>query len=121
VLIDMAARIDPFVRVFTLDTGRLHQETYELMDTVRDRYGIAIEICFPEEQRIREVTEKNGLNFFCQSADLRKLCCVVRKIEPLRKKLRELDAWVCGLRQEQAVTRTGVRTVELDQARGIVN
>ncbi len=119
VLIDMAARIDPFVRVFTLDTGRLHQETYELMDVVRDRYGIAIEICFPEEKRIREVTEKNGLNLFYQSADMRKLCCVVRKIEPLRKKLQDLDAWICGLRQEQAVTRTGVRTVEFDQAHGI--
>jgi phosphoadenosine phosphosulfate reductase len=120
VLIDMALKIDPFAKIFTLDTGRLHQETYEVMDAIRDRYGIAIEICFPEEERVKEVTEKNGFNLFYRNTDMRKLCCIVRKVEPLQKKLKDLDAWVCGLRQEQAITRAAIGKVEFDPSHRIV-
>lgn len=119
VLIDLAVKIEPLVRVFTLDTGRLHQETYDVMDAIRERYGIAIETCFPDKERIKELTEKHGWNLFYKSIDLRKLCCTVRKVEPLQAKLKELDAWVCGLRQEQSVTRTAVKKVEFDQCNNL--
>lgn len=120
-LIDMAARINPDTRVFTLDTGRLPYETYDLMDEIRERYGIDIEICFPDKEKIKDMTVTHGFNLFYRNAELRRLCCSVRKIEPLKEKLRELDAWVCGLRREQSVTRTEVRKVEADSfAGGIV-
>jgi phosphoadenosine phosphosulfate reductase len=120
VLVDMAVRAAPGVRVFTLDTGRLHQETYDLMDVIRRRYGVKIEVCFPDRERVREITELHGPNPFYENAELRRLCCTVRKVNPLMEKLRELDAWVCGLRQEQSVTRASARKVERDGASGLV-
>lgn len=118
VLIDMAVRINPDVRVFTLDTGRLPYETYILMDAIRERYDINIEVCFPDADRIKDVTEAHGFNLFYNSIELRKLCCKVRKIDPLKVKLKDLDAWICGLRREQSVTRTGVSKVEVDAFAG---
>jgi phosphoadenosine phosphosulfate reductase len=120
VLIDLAVKIDPAVRVFTLDTGRLHQETYEVMDAIRQRYGIAIEVCFPERNTVTAMVEEHGLNLFYRSIESRKLCCRLRKVEPLRLKLKEFEAWVCGLRQDQAVTRTGIKKVEFDATHGLV-
>lgn len=112
VLIDMAVKINPAVRIFTLDTGRLHQETYDVMDEVRKRYNIPIEVCFPDKNKVEEMIGKHEFNLFYQSIELRKLCCYVRKVEPLKEKLKHLDAWVCGLRQEQSVTRTHIKKVE---------
>lgn len=120
VLIDLAVKIDPAIRVFTLDTGRLHQETYEVMDAIRHRYGIAIEVCFPERNSVTAMVEEHGLNLFYRSIEARKLCCRLRKVEPLRLKLKEFDAWICGLRQDQAVTRTGIKKVEYDATHGLV-
>lgn len=118
VIIDMAVKINPKVRVFTLDTGRLPQETYDVMDEVRNKYGINIEVCFPDAKRVEEMVEKYGFNLFYKSVELRKLCCNVRKVEPLQKKLKELDAWICGLRREQSVTRLGIQKIEEDSANG---
>jgi phosphoadenosine phosphosulfate reductase len=114
VLIDLAAKVNPDFRVFTLDTGRLPQETYQVMDEIRERYNVALEVCFPDEEKIRAMVQEHGFNLFYKCVEKRRLCCTVRKVEPLRKKLTELDAWVCGLRKEQAVTRTAIRKVEFD-------
>jgi phosphoadenosine phosphosulfate reductase len=120
VLIDMAVRIDPAVKIFTLDTGRLHQETYDVMDKIRERYNINIEVCFPDKNKVQEMVKNHGLNLFYESTDLRKLCCRIRKIEPLLEKLKDLDAWICGLRQEQAVTRFEIKKVEADHLNNII-
>ncbi len=119
VLIDMASRVAPDLRVFTLDTGRLHQETYEIMDEINERYGIAVEVCFPDKRRLGAMAHKHGHNLFYRDISLRQLCCKVRKMEPLKAKMSELDAWVCGLRQEQSVTRNSICKIEGDHANGL--
>lgn len=116
VLIDMMYRVHgPDFRIFTLDTGRLNQETYDCMDAIRARYGVGIEVYFPDAMKVQEMVRRHGLNLFYNSIDLRKLCCAVRKVEPLNRALKGLDAWMTGLRREQAVTRAAVRKIELDR------
>jgi phosphoadenosine phosphosulfate reductase len=116
VLIDMMYRIrGSDFRLFTLDTGRLNQETYDCMDAIRQRYGVRLEVYFPDAVKVQEMVRSHGLNLFYNSVDLRKLCCGVRKVEPLNRALKGMDAWMTGLRREQAVTRTDVRKVELDR------
>lgn len=116
VLIDMVASIDPGARVFTIDTGRLPYETYELIDRIRDRYGISIEVYFPRADGVEAMVREHGVNLFYHSVELRRLCCHVRKVEPLERALATVDAWVTGLRREQAPTRARVREVEADAA-----
>jgi phosphoadenosine phosphosulfate reductase len=119
VLLDMMHGIDPArTRVFTIDTGRLHQETYELMDRVRARYGIEVEVYFPRAEAVEAMVRQHGLNLFYDSVELRKKCCGVRKVEPLERALADLDAWIAGLRPDQSVTRTDVRAVEIDAVHG---
>ncbi len=118
VLIDMLARIDPGGRIFTLDTGRLHAETYAVMEAIRARYGLAVEVMFPETETVETMVRERGVNLFYQSVENRKRCCAVRKVEPLGRALTGLDAWVTGLRREQAVTRGDVRKVEIDADHG---
>jgi phosphoadenosine phosphosulfate reductase len=116
VLIDMMYRVrGPAFRIFTLDTGRLNQETYDCMDAIRARYGVGVEVYFPDAMKVQEMVRSHGLNLFYNSIDLRKLCCGVRKVEPLNRALKGLDAWITGLRREQAVTRADVRKIELDR------
>ncbi|MGH7826589.1 MAG: phosphoadenylyl-sulfate reductase [Candidatus Binatia bacterium] len=119
VLIDMMhrARGSDF-RIFTLDTGRLNQETYDCMDAIRQRYGIGIEVYFPDAIKVQEMVRSHGLNLFYNSIELRKLCCGIRKVEPLNRALSEVNAWMTGLRREQAVTRSEVRKIELDKDHG---
>ncbi|HYY25143.1 MAG TPA: phosphoadenylyl-sulfate reductase [Candidatus Udaeobacter sp.] len=119
VLIDMMHRVrGSDFRVFTLDTGRLNQETYDCMDAIRARYGIEIEVFFPDAAKVEDMVRRHGLNLFYESVDLRKLCCGIRKVEPLKRALKELSAWMTGLRREQAVTRVDVRKIELDKDHG---
>lgn len=120
ILADMLLKIDPEARIFTMDTGRLPQETYEVMERIREKYGAKIEVHFPETGLVEEIEGRHGPNLFYKSTDLRKLCCQVRKIEPLNRALSELDAWICGLRREQAVTRTEIKRVEIDNAHGSI-
>jgi phosphoadenosine phosphosulfate reductase len=116
VLIDIMYRVrGSDFRVFTLDTGRLNQETYDCMDAIRKRYGVCLEVYFPDAVKVQEMVRSHGLNLFYKSVDLRKLCCGVRKVEPLNRALKGLDAWMTGLRREQAVTRADVRKIELDK------
>ena len=105
-------------RIFTLDTGRLNQETYDCMDAIRERYGVSIEVYFPDALKVQEMVRTRGLNLFYNSIEERKLCCAVRKVEPLNRALNGLAAWVTGLRREQAVTRAEIRKVELDADHG---
>jgi phosphoadenosine phosphosulfate reductase len=119
VLIDLMHRVrGADFRLFTLDTGRLNQETYDCMDAIRERYGVEIEVFFPDAAGVEKMVRENGLNLFYNSVELRKLCCGVRKVEPLNRALKDLDAWMTGLRREQAVTRVDVRKVELDKEHG---
>ena len=120
VLVDMIAKIDPKTRMFTLDTGRLPQETYNVIDATRSRYGIAIDVYFPQADAVQSMVAEHGVNLFYHSVDNRKLCCGVRKMEPLRRALSGLDAWITGLRREQSVTRVDVPKVEWDVANGLV-
>jgi len=118
VLLDMAWRIDPKVRVFTLDTGRLHQETYEIIDVVRKRYGVAIEVHSPDAGELEAMTRRHGVNLFYQAVPLRLLCCQVRKVRPLQRVLDGLDAWITGLRRETWASRADIRKIELDHEHG---
>jgi len=112
VVIDMAARIDPRVRVFTIDTGRLPEETHQMMETVRQHYGIPVEIVFPEASEVESMIGTHGPNLFYREVPLRKLCCQVRKVRPLERKLATLSAWVVGLRRSQTESRAETRKVE---------
>ena len=105
-------------RLFTLDTGRLNQETYDCMDAIRARYGVEIEVFFPDYKQVEGMVRQHGLNLFYQSIEQRKLCCAVRKVEPLRRALNGLDGWITGLRREQAMSRERVRKVEVDGDHG---
>jgi phosphoadenosine phosphosulfate reductase len=117
-LLDMMHRIDPSSRVFVLDTGRLPQATYDLIDRVRDRYDKNIEVLFPRADAVESMVREHGPNLFYSSLENRQLCCHIRKVEPMRRYLADLDAWVTGLRRDQNVTRNDTRKVEIDTAHG---
>src|SRR3989338_7959631 len=116
VITDMLLKISPKARIFTLDTGRLPQETYDVMDGTRKKYNANIEVYFPAAEDVEKMEQEHGANLFYNSIELRKLCCNVRKVKSLNKALSKLDAWICGLRREQAVTRTEVKKVEVDSS-----
>ncbi|HZA13625.1 MAG TPA: phosphoadenylyl-sulfate reductase, partial [Myxococcaceae bacterium] len=118
VLIDLAARHAPKLKVFTLDTGRLHPETYEILEVVRKRYEMEIEVYAPEREATEKLVREKGAFSFRQGLAERLECCRIRKVEPLERALRSRAAWVTGLRREQSPTRTGVRAVEVDAAHG---
>ena len=116
VLIDMLVTLDPQARVFTLDTGRLNEETYEVMERVRERYKISIESYFPDAAKVEALERSKGFYSFRDSVENRKECCGIRKVEPLGRALKGLSAWITGLRREQSVTRAEVEKVEADTA-----
>ena len=116
VLIDMLSKLDSATKILTLDTGRLPDETYDVMERVRERYKVSIESYFPEREAVEKLERESGFYSFRHSIEERKYCCHIRKVEPLGRALAGLDAWMTGLRREQAATRTGVELVEIDQA-----
>lgn len=120
VLIDILWRLDPKSRVFSLDTGRLHEETYEVMEQIRDKYGIQIETYFPDTTAVEKLEREQGHYSFRQSVEGRKFCCGIRKVGSLNRALSGLKAWVTGLRREQAMTRTQTDKIEIDQAHGSI-
>jgi thioredoxin-dependent adenylylsulfate APS reductase len=117
-ILDMAWRINPDVRVFTLDTGRLPPETYALFEEVRERYGVDVEFEVPDGNEVARLSTAYGPNLMYRSVDLRLACCTIRKVEPLKRKLATLDAWVAGLRREQWASRRNIAKVELDREHG---
>ena len=115
VLIDMASKLGTPFRVFTLDTGRLHPETYQFLEKVREHYGITIEATFPDYQAIEKLAEEKG--FFSFYQDDHKECCAIRKVGPLRKKLATLDGWITGQRKDQSPgTRVNIPVIQVDSA-----
>jgi len=114
VLIDLLAGLKGEVAIFTLDTGRLHEETYEVMERARSKYGIVIKTFFPDKKEVEDLLAKKGFFSFRESIENRKECCFIRKVKPLNRALSSLDAWVTGLRREQGVTRVEVRKVDSD-------
>lgn len=120
VLTDMICKISPESRIFTLDTGRLFPEAYDLIDKTKAKYSKSIEIFFPNFENVEKMVAENSANLFYESVEKRKLCCQVRKIEPLRRAFKGLKVWICGLRQEQSITRYGLNPVEWDEANGLI-
>ena len=116
VLLDMAHQMGLIVDVFSLDTGRLHPQTYRYLETVRTHYDVPIELLMPEPEAVQALVREKGLFSFYQEGHNE--CCAVRKIEPLRRKLSTLDAWITGQRKDQSVTRTKVPHEHDDQAFG---
>ena len=116
VLIDLVMKLDHDIRIFTLDTGRLNEETYEVMDAIRSKYGIKIESYFPKAEAVESLERSKGFYSFRESVENRKECCGVRKVEPLWRALRDTDAWITGLRRAQAVTRTHIDKIQPDDA-----
>ncbi|AMW79511.1 phosphoadenosine phosphosulfate reductase [Acinetobacter sp. TGL-Y2] len=113
VLIDMASHLGKPFRVFSLDTGRLHAQTYQFIEAVRKHYHIQIEICFPESESVEKLVNEKGLFSFYQ--DDHKECCGIRKVQPLRKKLATLDGWITGQRKDQSPsTRDDIPVVQAD-------
>lgn len=114
-LVDMASKIDRNIKVFSLDTGRLHPETYQFIDRVRDHYGIEVDVLFPESAAVQAMVREKGLFSFYREDH--KECCGVRKIAPLRNKLLTLDAWITGQRRDQSPgTRAAIPVIQDDRA-----
>ncbi len=121
VVIDMIMKINPKARIFTLDTGRLNQETYDVMDEIRKKYSMNIEVMFPDQNETEQMVRVNGMNLFYHSIGNRKLCCGIRKVHPLNKMLSTLDGWITGLRADQTEVRLKANRIEFDeQHNGII-
>jgi thioredoxin-dependent adenylylsulfate APS reductase len=118
VIIDMASRIRGGLHVLTLDTGRLPQATHDMIDRIRDRYGVTVDVVHPDPEETAQMVAKHGANLFYRSIELRSLCCEVRKSRPLERALRGREAWITGLRREQAKTRAETQFVAPDPLHG---
>ncbi|HUE68380.1 MAG TPA: phosphoadenylyl-sulfate reductase [Candidatus Acidoferrum sp.] len=118
VIIDLASRIRRDLNVVTLDTGRLPRETHDMIARVRSRYGIDAEVITPDPVETAAMVGAHGVDLFYESVELRRTCCGVRKSRPLERALRGYDAWITGLRREQAPTRvtTPVVSIDMDHA-----
>jgi len=108
------------IKIFTLDTGRLFQETYDILEITQKKYNLPIEVYFPDAARVEEMVNTHGINLFYNSVENRQLCCTIRKIEPLSRALAGMKAWITGLRKEQSVTRSAASLVEWDNRQGII-
>jgi phosphoadenosine phosphosulfate reductase len=119
-ILHIIAGLDKTTNVFTLDTGRLFPETYDLIDITSKKYGLPIKTYFPDTKQVEEMVNNKGINLFYESVENRKHCCHVRKIEPLKRAFAGLDAWICGLRREQSITRTDLQMFEWDNKFGLI-
>ena len=114
VITHLLAQTSPDVRIFTLDTGRMFPETYDLIEKTESHYNVKIEIFVPDRQEVESMVEDNGINLFHKTVELRKLCCHVRKVHPLQRALQGMQGWICGLRKEQSQTREDIAAIEWD-------
>ena len=115
VLTDMIFKVDKNSKVFTLDTGRLHSETYKVLDETNLKYGVKLDVYFPQNSDVENLYKTQGVNGHFESIDNRKNCCNTRKIEPLKRALKGVDIWITGLRASQSVTRTNMPIIEWDE------
>ena len=119
VLIDMICKINKNTNIFTLDTGRLFPETYNLIEKTSNHYGIKINVLFPDYHKVEEMVQEKGINLFYNSIENRERCCFLRKKEPLNRAFEGLEAWICGLRRDQSITRFDNQLVEWDDQHGL--
>lgn len=115
VLIDLIQKNKLSVEAFSIDTGRLPPETYNLIQKVEDKYQFKIKLYFPDHQKVESYVNTNGINAFYNSIDLRKSCCAIRKVEPLNRALKDKKVWITGMRQEQSQTRFALKEEEFDE------
>jgi phosphoadenosine phosphosulfate reductase len=114
VLTDLIVKSGLPIEIFSLDTGRLPLETYDLMAAVDQHYGLKLKVYFPQSEGVENYVRANGINAFYESIEMRKACCFTRKVEPLQRALSGKKAWITGLRAQQATTRSGLPTREYD-------
>jgi len=119
VLTDLILRAKLPIRIFTLETGRLHKETLGVLDRVKEVYGYEVELYKPEQAAVDAYVAQNGLNAFYDSIDMRKECCRIRKVEPLNRALAGNKAWITGQRRAQSTTRAALDVQENDEAHGM--
>jgi len=119
-LTEMVSSIDKTTKIFTLDTGRLFPETYDLIDKTSLRYKVNIEVYFPDATEVESMVSEHGVNLFYNSIANRQLCCYVRKLKPLARALEGLDAWITGLRRGQSITRKDTDLVEWDENNDLI-
>lgn len=115
VLTDLIVKHAPRIEIFSLDTGRLPEETHRLMHELINRHKVPLRIYFPENLTVEGYTRRHGPNGFYESVELRQACCLIRKVEPLQRALRDKKAWLTGMRQQQAATRTDLPLSEWDE------
>jgi phosphoadenosine phosphosulfate reductase len=120
VILDLLHELDLMVDVFTLDTGRLHEETHALIAHAREAYGIPIRSCHPDATELEAYIAVNGDNAFYRSIELRKRCCEIRKLVPLRRALQGKALWITGLRREQSITRANVEVLAHDATHALM-
>lgn len=120
VLTDLILKIDNEANIFTLDTGRLPYETYDVMDRTNLKYKTKIKVYFPNNQDVESLYQKQGINGFYESIENRKECCFVRKIAPLKRALNGVDVWITGLRAEQSSTRELMQLFEWDESNRVI-
>jgi len=120
VLTDIILKKDKDARIFTLDTGRLHPETYDVMDATNLKYNIKLDVYFPNVDDVQNLYKTQGVNGQYESIEKRKTCCGIRKIEPLKRALKGLDIWFTGLRAAQSITRTQMKLIEWDEGFNLI-
>jgi phosphoadenosine phosphosulfate reductase len=121
VLTDLVAKYAPGITIFSLDTGRLNPETYDLLAKVQQTYGdqVQLKVFYPQAEAIQQFVQANGINAFYSSVELRRACCGIRKVEPLQRALAGNQAWITGMRRQQAVTRADMPIEEYDADHGL--
>lgn len=119
VLTDLIAQHQLDISLFSLDTGRLPAETYDLIQTLRSRYAVKLHVYFPDAAHVEKYVAEQGINGFYDSVDARKSCCAVRKVEPLKRALAGKGAWITGMRRDQAVTRGSLAASAWDAEQGL--
>lgn len=120
VLTHMLMNVNPHFRIFTLDTGRLFPETINLIQKTRERYNNHIEVFFPDYKLVQQMVREKGINLFYESVENRKLCCQIRKLEPLKRALSGMNAWITGIRKDQTINRFTTKVVEWDENNSLV-
>ncbi|HUX74324.1 MAG TPA: phosphoadenylyl-sulfate reductase [Steroidobacteraceae bacterium] len=119
VLTDLIWTYAPEIEIFTIDTGRLHPETYELMERLQRRYGRALQVYYPDAEAVENWVASHGINGFLGSIEQRRTCCGTRKIQPFRRAIRGRRAWVTGIRRDQSADRALAMPLEWDRDYGL--